>query len=118
MIRHGTDNPEPASAWLQPASVRPYAWSVFDEARNQGYLNLYHLPQVPSDQVLQLWVKLVDAGDYQHVGEVPSQFYGGSGSLYYKLPDSSATPVEILITQELRNAVPAKPTGAVVLHGP
>jgi hypothetical protein len=100
------------------AETEPYAWSVFDEVENQGYLNLYHLPQVPADQALQLWVKPVDAGDYQHVGAVPSQFYGGSGSLYYKLPESSATPVEILITQEPRNAPPAKPKGAVVLHGP
>jgi hypothetical protein len=99
-------------------SALPYAWSVFDETEHQGYLNLYNLPVVAADQSLQLWVKPADSAVYQRVGEVPAQFYGGSGSLYYKLPDSAATPAEILVTQEPRKAPVTKPTGPTVLRGP
>jgi anti-sigma-K factor RskA len=96
----------------------PSAWSVFDEANSQGYLNLYNLPAVPADQLLQLWVKAANATDYQRVGEVPAQFYGKSGSLIYSLPGATQPPSEILITQEPRNATPTQPTGPTVLHGP
>ncbi len=99
-------------------STAPYAWSVFDESEGQGYLNLYNLPAVSPDQVLLLWVKSPDSGDYRPVGEVPAKFYGGSGSVSYKLPDATAMPTEILVTQEPKNAPAAKPTGPAILHGP
>lgn len=95
-----------------------YAWSVFDEAEHQGYLNLYHLPTVPEGQSLQLWVKPADSTTYERVGEVPPEFYGQSGSVVYKLPATSATPVEILVTQEPKAAPPEVPSGPEVLHGP
>lgn len=107
-----------ASTDQSAAATQPYAWSVFDETEHQGYLNLYNLPTVGADQSLQLWVKPAGATEYQRVGEVPAQFYGGSGSLYYKLPETTATPAEILITQEPRKAPPAQPAGATVLRGP
>lgn len=100
------------------AASSPYAWAVFDDKEHRGYLNLYNLPAVATDQSLQLWVKTPDASTYQRVGEVPPQFQGGNGSLYYNLPPESAAPVEILITQELRAATPTAPTGPVVLRGP
>lgn len=96
----------------------PYAWSVFDEAERQGYLNLYNLPQVPADRSLQLWIRPLDGTEYHRVGEVPAQFYGRNGSVLYTLPANTATPSEILITQEPRQAVPAAPSGPVVLRGP
>ncbi|QYM79688.1 hypothetical protein K0B96_03445 [Horticoccus luteus] len=108
-----TATPESAGA---PQSA--YAWSVFDEAEHQGYLNLYHLPTVPEGQSLQLWVKPADSTIYERVGEVPAEFYGHSGSVYYQLPETSATPVEILVTQEPKGAPPEAPTGPEVLHGP
>lgn len=110
--------PQTNSTSGDSAATQPYAWSVFDEAERQGYLNLYNLPTVAADQSLQLWVKPAGATEYQRVGEVPAQFYGGSGSLYYKLPDATATPAEILVTRESRKTPPAQPTGATVLRGP
>jgi anti-sigma-K factor RskA len=95
-----------------------YAWAVFDDKEHQGYLNLYDLPLVAADQSLQLWVKPVDSADFQRVGEVPPEFYGSSGSLRYKLPETTAVPAEILITQEPRNTTADQPTGPAVLRGP
>lgn len=95
-----------------------YAWSVFDDKERRGYLNLYNLPQLPPDQALQLWVKSVDSEEFRQVGEVPPQFYGSNGSVYYTLPNGAAAPAEILITQEIRSATPPGPTGPVVLRGP
>ena len=109
---------EPTPLTASANSVQPYAWSVFDETMARGHLNLYNLPVTPPDQSLQLWVKQVNSNDYQRVGEVPVQFYGGSGSLSYTLPGATQPPAEILITQEPRNTSPAQPTGPTVLHGP
>lgn len=109
---------EPAQPMASTNNVQPYAWSVFDETMERGHLNLYNLPATPPDQSLQLWVKQVNSADYQRVGEVPVQFYGGSGSLSYNLPGATQPPAEILITQEPRNAPPTQPTGPTVLHGP
>ena len=97
---------------------QPYAWSVYDEAANRGYLNLYNLPTPSADQALQLWVKSPGATTYQNVGEVPAQFYGGAGSLYYTLPGATEPPTEILITREPRAAPPKQPSGPTVLRGP
>lgn len=99
-------------------SRTPYAWSVFDDKERRGYLNLYNLPKTASDQTLQLWVKTIDSSTYQRVGEVPAQFQGGNGSLYYNLPTATSVPSEILITQEPRAAVGVEPAGVVVLRGP
>lgn len=102
---------------LAPARAA-YAWAVFDDKEHQGYLNLYDLPLVAADQSLQLWVKPVDSAEFQRVGEVPPEFYGSSGSLRYKLPEATAVPAEILITQEPRNTTADQPTGPAVLRGP
>lgn len=107
------DTESPAVA----ASV-PYAWSVFDENENRGYLNLYNLPTVAPDAALQLWVKGPGEAIYQHVGEVPAEFQGGSGSVLYTLPETSPAPVEILVTEEARGAAAGAPMGTVVLRGP
>jgi anti-sigma-K factor RskA len=120
------DTPPEIGPSLQPTqperpAVPPpvaYAWSVFDESENRGYLNLYNLPQVPTDGSLQLWVRAPATNTFQQVGEVPAQFHGGDGSLFYTLPEASPAPVEILVTQEARGAPPPAPTGAVVLRGP
>ena len=116
-------NPPPTPTGDPPQTAiqnkaEPYAWSVFDETSSQGYLNLYNLPATPADQSLQLWVKAANADTYQRVGEVPVQFYGGSGSLTYSLPSATQPPSDILITQEPRHATPTQPTGPTVLHGP
>jgi anti-sigma-K factor RskA len=92
--------------------------SLFDQGQNQGYLDLYNLPTVPSDRSLQLWVQPTGSETFQNVGEIPSQFYGESGGVYYKLPAGTATPSQIMITIEPRATVPVAPTGAVVLRGP
>lgn len=113
-----TAPPPTAPPQTPGAPESAYAWSVFDEAEHQGYLNLYHLPTVPEGQSLQLWVKPADSATYERVGEVPPEFYGQSGSVYYKLPETSATPVEILVTQEPKAAPPEVPSGPEVLHGP
>lgn len=103
----------------QPISTSTYAWSVFDEKQNQGYLNLYNLPQVSNNQTLQVWVKPVNSAEFRPVGEVPAQFYGRSGSVHYELPATVATPAEVLITLEPKAPVPSsRPTGAVILRGP
>lgn len=100
-------------------SASTYAWSVFDEKQNQGYLNLYNLPTVSASERLQVWVKPVDSSDFRPVAEVPTQYYGKSGSLSYQLPSSVATPSEILITLEPRTSSPPTiPTGKVILRGP
>lgn len=112
-------NPTGAFQSATPQSATTYAWSVFDEKQNQGYLNLYNLPQVASTDSLQLWVKPVDSTEFLAVGQVPAQFYGTSGSLHYQLSPTTATPAQIMVTLEPRTETPAaKPTGPVVLRGP
>ncbi|MEO5959455.1 MAG: anti-sigma factor, partial [Opitutaceae bacterium] len=102
-----------------PVADTPYAWSVYDEKGNQGYLNLYNIPSVAPNQALQVWVKPLDSSEYRPVGEVPAQFYGKSGAVSYALPVGTATPSEVLITLEPRGSqAPQKPTGPVVLRGP
>lgn len=120
------DTPSEVGPSLQPNQPeRPvvpqpvaYAWSVFDESENRGYLNLYNLPEVSADDSLQLWVRAPATNTFQHVGEVPTQFHGGDGSLFYTLPEASLAPVEILVTQEERGSVPIAPSGSVILRGP
>ena len=106
------------SSEAAPQTSEPYAWSVFDESQSQGYLNLYNLPAVSAGQSLQLWVQPVGSNAFENVGAIPSQYYGGSGSVYYKLGSQSAIPSQILITVEPSQAVPATPTGTVVVRGP
>jgi hypothetical protein len=113
--------PEPASPQLTaavPTTQLPYAWSVFDEKEQRGYLNLYHLPSLTGDQSMQVWVRPADTGEFQRVGEVPQQFHGRNGSVEYTLPGATSTPAEILITIEPRTVVPVTPTGPTVLKGP
>jgi len=110
--------PQPTPSTATPDQDQPYAWSVYDEAANRGYLNLYNLPTPSTDQALQLWVKSPGSTTYQSVGEVPPQFYGGAGSLYYNLPGATEPPSEILITREPRAAPPQQPTGPTILRGP
>lgn len=120
------DSPDRAGIELPPttsiadpesAALAPYAWAVFDDKEQRGYLNLYNLPSVQPSESLQLWVRAVDRAEYQRVGEVPATFYGGSGSLQYQMTEAVA-PAEILITLEPRDAVVEQPTGATVLRGP
>ena len=92
--------------------------AVFDETGHTGCLNLYNLPLLPPTESLQLWIRTPDGQGYLRVGEVPTQLYGSSGSVYYTLPASLLPPQEILVTQEPRNAPITQPTGPVVLHGP
>lgn len=108
----------PPLGTTMPAPKQPYAWSVFDEKEQRGYLNLYQLPVLAGDQSMHVWVKPVDATAYQRVGEVPPQFQGRNGSVQYSLPGSTAAPAEILITIEPRGVVPTAPTGPTVLKGP
>jgi hypothetical protein len=110
--------PPPITGTTVPPPRLPYAWSVFDEKEQRGYLNLYNLPTPAADQSLQAWVRAADSREFQRVGEVPPQFHGGSGSLQYVLPSPTTTPAEILITVEPRAAPPAVPTGPAVLRGP
>lgn len=110
--------PPTSTGSATPTPKLPYAWSVFDEKDERGYLNLYNLPPVPEEQTMQAWVRPPDSREYQRVGEVPQQFYGGNGSLQYQLPDGTTTPAEILITIEPRGITPVRPTGPTVLRGP
>lgn len=105
-----TDPPSlPPSSHGSTAPQPPYAWSVFDEKEQRGYLNLYHLPTPADDQAMQVWVRPADATEFQRVGEVPAEFHGRSGSLQYSLSSSAGAPVELVITVEPRNAVPPRP---------
>jgi|GEM_PF-3476622 hypothetical protein len=117
-VRPGVE-PPPATSSTDPqtAALAPYAWAVFDDKEQRGYLNLYNLPSVEPDESLQLWVRAVDRAEYQRVGEVPATFYGGSGSLQYQMTEAVA-PAEILITLEPRDAVVEQPAGPTVLRGP
>lgn len=113
-----TLQPEDTSGPRGPDPTVPYAWSVYDETQHRGYLNLYNLPNVRAEGTLQLWVRAPATNSFQHVGQVPEQFQGGNGSLFYTLPETSPAPVEILVTQEPVGIVPTAPTGPVVLRGP
>jgi hypothetical protein len=113
-----TTTEPPATGTTQAAPKPAYAWSVFDEKEHRGYLNLYHLPALSDDQSMHIWVRPADANEYQRAGEVPRQLQGGSGSVQYVLPATTATPGEILITIEPRNTTPAMPAGPTVLRGP
>ena len=113
-----SEPPPPAGGASSTGPLQPYAWSVFDEKEHRGYLNLYHLPTLTTDQAMQIWVRPGDAVDFQRVGEVPSQYSGGGGSVQYALPGATSAPAEILITIEPRSGVPSAPTGPRVLRGP
>jgi hypothetical protein len=91
---------------------------VFDSSAKQGFLDMYNMPTVGSDQVLELWVQPIGSDAYVPVGAIPSQYYGGSGGIYYKLPDDSAIPSKILITVEANTGTPSAPSNAVVVRGP
>jgi hypothetical protein len=95
-----------------------YAWSAFDRTSHLGVLDLHNLPAVAADKALQLWVLPAGARRFEPVGEIPSQFYGHSGSITYKLAPTLATPAQIMITVERRSVTPISPSGTVVLHGP
>lgn len=111
--------PVPIPPAPRPAAARPaFGRSFFTAAEDQGYLDLYNLPEVPADQLLQLWVEPAGSETYQPVGEIPAEFYGGSGSVDFKLPADSLRPAKILITIEPRTSDLAAPTGPVVLHSP
>lgn len=110
--------PQSAPQSAVPQAPVPYAWALFDETEGRGYLNLYNLPSVTADQTLQLWTKSTPNDSYHLVGPVPSEFYGGSGSVSYSTPGAVLAPVEVLITQEPRKATPSQPSGPVVLRGP
>jgi anti-sigma-K factor RskA len=113
------ETPRAPAAPVPQVADTPYAWSVYDEKENQGYLNLYNIPAVTPNQALQVWVKPLGSSDYRLVGEVPAQFYGKSGAVSYVLPAGTATPSEVLITLEPRGPQPPqKPTGSVMLRGP
>jgi anti-sigma-K factor RskA len=103
---------------VDSASAVPYAWSVFDEGEQQGYLNLYNLPQVSAGQAMQLWILPQGATSFQWIGQVPDQFYGQSGSVLYKLAPNAAAPSQLLITIEPSGTTPVVPTGPTVLRGP
>jgi hypothetical protein len=109
--------PPPAGSTTQTARP-PYAWSVFDEKDQRGYLNVYNLPPVGPEQALHLWVRATDTPAYQRVTEIPPQLPAGNGSVQYALPGATTAPVEILITIEPRAITPAIPSGPVVLRGP
>ena len=100
------------------AAQDPYAWSVYDEARQQGFLNLYNLPTPAEGQSLQLWVRYAADETFRRIGEVPSEYHGGSGSLSFRTPGANQPPAEILITTEPGDALPVQPTGPTVLRGP
>lgn len=113
-IGPGVEPPGASGASARPA---PYAWAVFDEREQRGYLNLYNVPGVGREESLQLWVRAVDAAEYRSVGEIPPAFYGGAGSVEYRMPDG-APPAEIMITREPRGAGVVQPSGPTVLRGP
>lgn len=115
---NGTPLDGPRDPSTAVAGGNPYAWSVYDEANDRGFLNLYNLPQPTGGETLELWVRPLPDSPYVHVGAVPQSYHGGSGSLFYTVPGLEHPPVEILITQEPGEARPAQPSGATVLRGP
>ncbi len=96
----------------------PYAWSIFDESLDRGFLNLYNLPVPAEGNSFQLWVRPASGGSYTRVGEVPPQMHGGSGSLSYSFPGGDQPPAEILITTEPIDVIPDQPEGTPILRGP
>ncbi len=116
-IAPGVEPPGAAGVDPQPSALAPYAWAVFDDKEQRGYLNLYNLPTLAQNEALQLWVRAADRAEYQRVGEVPPAFYGGSGSVQYRMTEGMA-PAEILITREPRDTVVEQPAGPTVLRGP
>lgn len=99
-----------------PAGETPYAWSVYDEKEHRGYINLYNLPTVPAEDVVQVWVRMSDTEGYQAVATVPIQ--KGSGSTQYTLPINAGTPTEVLVTLEPLYGPRTAPTGTVLVKGP
>ena len=117
VITPGVEPPGASGTDPQTAALAPYAWAVFDDKEQRGYLNLYNLPRIAREESLQLWVRAADRAEYQRVGEVPAAFYGGSGSVQYQMTEGVA-PAEILITREPRDAAVQQPAGPTVLRGP
>lgn len=128
-------NPPGDAAGLSPAgaglgaSTRPplagvgatgggYGWVVFDDVENQGYLNLYGVPPPAAGEMMFLWERGPEGGDYRAVGEVPAPPAGGTGSFQFKLTAGQPPPGELLITREPRDTAPSKPGANVVLRGP
>jgi len=98
--------------------THPYAWHAFDRVRHQGVLDLHNLPNLPADQLLQLWVLPAESKRFEPVGEIPKEFYGRSGSITYKLSSPELSPAQILITVERRSTRLTSPSGTIVLRGP
>lgn len=117
-----TEGSSSSSITAQPSSAQTAtptaAWSLFDEANNEGFLDFSALPSVASNQTLEFWVQPTGTTTWVDVGSIPQQYYGGSGSVYYKLPSSTMVPGQVLITIEPKGAVPSAPSGTVVVRGP
>lgn len=73
----------------------------------------------PRNQTRDEGVLRTGAGEYEPVGEIPRQIYGGSGTIAYQLRPGNGAPAKFQITIEPAGTnVPAKPSSEVVCSGP
>lgn len=94
----------------------PLAFTVWSDDDQKGFLDVYNLPDIPSGQVAQLWLRGAGSESYLSVGVLPP-LERGTGSLFYAVDEIEFTPREVLITVESGSGSNV-PSGRVLLRGP
>jgi len=78
-------------------STQPSAFNVWDEGKQEGYLNVYNLP--PSKESVIMWAKDIYSNQYVNVGVIPTSD-SPNLSLSYTIPQENFILGKIIVTLE------------------
>lgn len=110
-----TENASPQMA--APPADRPAGFTVWRDDEQNGFLDLYNLPDPRDGEQAFLWVRSSELEAYLPVGPLP-ELELGTGSVFYSVDEPNFTPSEILITSEPPDTPGSEPSGAILLRGP
>jgi len=97
--------------------TEPLAFTVWSDDEQQGFLDIYNMPEMNEGEVAKLWVRAGELDPFLQVGEIP-QLEDGSGSVFYSVEEANFTPSQILITRERADIPVEAPSGDIILRGP
>lgn len=104
------------AAGIQSEVRRAFAWTVWEDHEQKGFMDLYNLPQIDEDKAAHMWLRGAGSEHFVHVDLLPP-LDEGSGSVFYSIDIENFTPEEIIISVESQ-ADPATPSGDIILRGP
>jgi hypothetical protein len=94
----------------------PFAFTVWSEDDQKGFMDIHNLPPVPAGESATLWVRAAGTDEYLLIGIVPD-FENGTGSLFYSIEEPDFSPGEVIITIE-SNPQATQPGTRILLRGP